>query len=65
MIQEPYDSRLSHAGIHPAPISLSFLLYGEPLFDKKGAGHDLLSIPGLSMLTGITDNFFGFSKALH
>lgn len=32
-------------------------MYGEPLFDKKGAGHDLLSIPGLSRLTGITDNF--------
>lgn len=39
--------------------SLTFLLYGEPLCDKKrskGVGHDLLSIPGLSLLTGITDN---------
>lgn len=41
--------------------SLTFLLYGERLCDKerlKGVGHDWLSMPGLSMLSGITGNFW-------
>lgn len=40
--------------------SSTFLLYDEPLWDKKRskrAGHDLISKPRLSMLTEIAGNF--------
>lgn len=59
MIQDLYDLRLSHAGIHSAPI-FDFPFLRRAVCDKKrlkGVGHVLLCIPGLSMQTGIAGNF--------